>query len=70
MGLVLLVEMQQHQVEREAAEPPAGPDGPIFQVFGELQHLQASLGAAALAQQAPQRESQLVQYAAPEQGTT
>lgn len=51
-------------MEGEATEPPASPDGPIFQVFGELQHLQTSLGTATQAQQAPQGESELVYYTA------
>lgn len=49
-------------MEGETAEPPAGLDGAIFHVLGELQHLQASLGAATQAHQAPQGESELVYY--------
>lgn len=70
MRLVPLVEVQQQRVDGEASEPPASLDGAVLQVLGELQHLQTSVGAAAQAQQAPQRQSQLVQDPAPEQGTT
>lgn len=47
-------------MDGEAAEPPAGLDGPVFWVLGELEDLQSGLGAAAQAQQTPQGESQLV----------
>lgn len=43
-------------------DPPAGLDGPVLHVLGELQNLQPNLSVITQSQEAPKGEEELVQH--------
>lgn len=61
LRLVLVVKAQQQRVEGKTFNPPAGLDGPILHVLGELQNLQPDLSVITQTQEAPQGQGQLVE---------
>lgn len=62
LRLVLVVKAQQQRVKGETFDPPAGLDGPILHVLGELQNLQPDLSVVTQTQETPQGEGQLVEH--------
>lgn len=62
LRFVLVVEAQQHRVKGKTFDPPAGLDGPVLHVFGELQNLQPNLSVITQSQKAPEGEDELVQH--------
>lgn len=63
LRLVLVVKAQQQRVKGKTFDPPAGLDGPVLHVLGELQNLQADLSVITQAEGAPEGEGQLVEQA-------
>lgn len=61
LRLVLVVKAQQQRVKGKTFDPPAGLDGPILHVLGELQNLQPDFSVITQAEEAPEGEGQLVE---------
>lgn len=52
-------------MEGKTFDPPAGSDGPVLQVLGELQDLQSNLSVVEQRHETPQGEGQLVEHTSP-----